>query len=122
MCLPCWPWVDILLEDKPKKKDKGIVVWDPVSRSTVKLTNVAVSHCLLHQFSLPLSYFVVIFLEMFNFPSFQVKRHSPSIPSADVNNLPRHNLVFKIITSDSEKIDTFYPTVPQNISTLLLKK
>ncbi|RDL34399.1 uncharacterized protein BP5553_07527 [Venustampulla echinocandica] len=45
MC--CWPWTEIYLEDEPKKEskdkkkeDKGALYYDPVSRTTVRLTGV----------------------------------------------------------------------------------
>jgi hypothetical protein len=44
MCLPCWPWADIYLEDEPKKnKGNDILYMDPTSRTLVKLTNTTVS-------------------------------------------------------------------------------
>jgi hypothetical protein len=43
MCIPCWPWTDIYLEDEPDKKDKGLLVWDPIAKTTVRLTGVMVS-------------------------------------------------------------------------------
>jgi hypothetical protein len=48
MCIPCWPFTDVYLEEPPKKKDKGVLVWDPVSKTMVRLTGViSVSACFL---------------------------------------------------------------------------
>lgn len=39
MCLPCWPFADIYLEEAPKK-DPGVLAWDPTARSVVRVTGV----------------------------------------------------------------------------------
>ena len=56
MCIPCWPWTEVIIEDAPKKKKKqaagGILYYDPNARAVVKLTNTPVSIfsflCILH--------------------------------------------------------------------------
>lgn len=42
MCLPCWPWTDIYLEEREeeKKEDRGVLAWDPNARSMVRVTGV----------------------------------------------------------------------------------
>ena len=41
MCLPCWPWNDIYVEERTvEKKDPGVLVWDPNARSIVRVTGV----------------------------------------------------------------------------------
>lgn len=54
MCLPCYPWVDVYLEEEPKPKQKkaeepgnAILYMDPKSRTLVKLTNTTVSNMVL---------------------------------------------------------------------------
>ena len=54
MCLPCWPWTDIYLEERiVKKKDPGVLAWDPNARSMVRVTGVnSVSSDSFHSLSL----------------------------------------------------------------------
>jgi len=45
MCIPCWPWTDIYIEDAPKKKkerkEDGVIVYDPIAGTHIKLTGVS---------------------------------------------------------------------------------
>ncbi len=41
MCFPCWPWGDVYLEDEPRKK--GVLHYDPVTRTWVGFEGVKVS-------------------------------------------------------------------------------
>ena len=41
MCLPCWPWADVYIEEEPKKKKPvGDLVFDPVSKTVVRIVGV----------------------------------------------------------------------------------
>jgi len=41
MCIPCWPWADVYIEDGPKKKKQvGVLVFDPIAKTTVRMVGV----------------------------------------------------------------------------------
>jgi len=45
MCIPCWPRADIWIEEPPKKKkkDEGILMWDPNAGCVVKVVGSQVT-------------------------------------------------------------------------------
>jgi hypothetical protein len=49
MCFPCWPWAKVYLEEEPEqKKDPGVLVWDPIARSMVRVTGVKTVSFIFH--------------------------------------------------------------------------
>ncbi|TGO16933.1 hypothetical protein BTUL_0022g00340 [Botrytis tulipae] len=43
MCIPCWPFTDVYLEEEKKKDNRSIMVFDPNTRQWVQIGGVGCS-------------------------------------------------------------------------------
>jgi hypothetical protein len=41
MCIPCWPWADVYIEDEPKRKktEVGYIVYDHIAKIPVRIVD-----------------------------------------------------------------------------------
>lgn len=45
MCIPCWPFTDVYLEEEKKKDNRSIMVFDPNTRQWVQIGGVSQLVC-----------------------------------------------------------------------------
>jgi hypothetical protein len=103
MCIPCWPFTDVYLEEPPKQKDKGVLVWDPVSKTMVRLTGViSVSACFLVLVYIMFLFFVAVWSGRVQLQRLPVLVIFTFYPMPSHRKLPSSfsNLTFNTINSE----------------------